>query len=128
MSQETIQILITAYFDSLETMDRPRWMELFAENAVIEDPFGRPPNKARENAEKFFGLLSMAFAFSQISRDCIFISGLGAAVKWTMRVQGKSGKHGMAEGITVFEFNEACKIQRVASFWDDMALMAQIRE
>lgn len=105
-----------------------RWIDLFAEDAVIEDPVGKPPNNARSNAQKFFDLLSMAFAFLQISQDCIFVSGSGAAVKWTMRVQGKSGKHGTAEGISIFELNEANKIQRVASYWDDMALVAQIRE
>jgi len=34
----------------------------------------------------------------------------------------------MAEGISVFETNENGKIKQVSSYWDDDAMMAQIKD
>ncbi|KAM3090426.1 nuclear transport factor 2 family protein [Phormidesmis sp. 146-35] len=127
MSPELIQNLVTSYFSSLQSMDIAGWSENFTEDAVIYDPVGNPPSKARENAQAFFGLLSMAFEKLELSQDHIFIADNGAAVKWTMRGLGKSGKQGIAEGISVFEMHESGKIQQVSSYWDDAAMMAQIR-
>ncbi|GAP94804.1 nuclear transport factor 2 family protein [Leptolyngbya sp. NIES-2104] len=127
MSPELIQNLVTAYFDNLQSMNLAGWVELFTEDALICDPVGKPPSKARENAPAFFGLLSMAFEKLELSQDNVFIAGNGAAVKWTMRVLGKSGKPGMGEGISVFAVHESGKIQQVSSYWDDAALMAQIK-
>jgi uncharacterized protein (TIGR02246 family) len=128
MSLETIQAAITAYFNALETMNPERWVENFAEDALIYDPVGNPPNKARENYQQFFGLLSMAFAKLEITQDFVRVGGNSAAVKWTMRGFGKNGKEGVAEGITVFELNEVGKLEKVSSYWDDRAMMSQIRE
>lgn len=127
MSLELIQTLVTSYFSSLQMMDAAGWAENFTEDAVIYDPVGKPPSKARENAQAFFGLLSMAFEKLELSQDNVFIAGNGAAVKWTMRGLGKRGKQGIAEGISVFEIHESGKIQQVSSYWDDAAMMAQIK-
>lgn len=127
MSPETVQSLVDAYFANLQAMNMQGWVENFTEDALIYDPVGNPPNKARENAEKFFGLLNMAFEKLQLSQDHVFISGNGAAVKWTMQGWGKNGRQGTAEGISVFEIHESGKIQQVSSYWDDAAMMAQIR-
>ncbi|MGG6264529.1 nuclear transport factor 2 family protein [Leptolyngbya sp. AN03gr2] len=127
MSPELIQKLVTSYFSSLQTMDIEAWTENFTEDAIIYDPVGNPPSKARENAKAFFGLLSKAFEKLELSQDNVFIAGNGAAVKWTMRALGKSGKQGTGEGISVFEIHESGKIQQVSSYWDDAAMMAQIR-
>ena len=127
MSFESVQNLVTAYYDNLQSMNLAGWVELFTEDALIYDPVGKPPSRARENAQAFFGLLSMAFEKLELSQDSIFITGDGAAVKWTMRGLGKSGKQGVAEGISVFEMQESGKIQQVSSYWDDAAMMAQIR-
>lgn len=127
MSPELIQNLVTSYFANLQAMNSVGWAENFTEDAVISDPVGKPPNNARENAQAFFGLLSMAFEKLELSQDHVFIAGDGAAVKWTMRGWGKNGKQGIAEGISVFEMHESGKIQQVCSYWDDAAMMAQIR-
>jgi uncharacterized protein (TIGR02246 family) len=128
MSSEAIQALVTAYFNNMQAMDSTAWAENFTEDALIYDPVGNLPNKARENAQKFFGILAMAFAKLELALDHIFVSGNGAAVKWTMRGWGKNGKQGVAEGISVFEIHESGKIQQVSSYWDDAAMMAQIRD
>ncbi|MCU0545720.1 MAG: nuclear transport factor 2 family protein [Oscillatoriaceae cyanobacterium Prado104] len=127
MSPETVPTAVTAYFNALQTMNPESWVENFSEDAVIYDPVGNPPNKAKENYQQFFGLLSMAFAKLEISQDCVRAGGNSVAVKWTMRGLGKNGKEGVAEGISIFELSETGKIDKVSSYWDDRAMMAQIR-
>jgi ketosteroid isomerase-like protein len=125
---ENIKEVVTAYFGNMQAMNSTAWAENFTEDAIVYDPVDKPPNKARENAPKFFGILTMAFAKLELSLDNIFISGNGAAVKWTMRGWGKNGKQGITEGISIFEIHESGKIQQVSSYWDDAAMMNQIRD
>ncbi|QYO62727.1 nuclear transport factor 2 family protein [Leptolyngbya sp. 7M] len=126
MPPETIRALVDAYFTQLQAMNPQAWAENFTEDALIYDPVGNPPSKPRENAEEFFSLLTLAFKDLQLSQDHVFINSNQAAVKWTMRAEGKSGKRGIAEGISVFVMRDD-KIQQVSSYWDDKAMMAQIR-
>ena len=128
MSTEVIEKLVAAYFDQMQAMNPEGWVENFAEDAVIYDPVGNPPSKVKEDFQKFFGLLSMVFEKLELSQDQIFIAGNGAAVKWTLRGLGKNGRQGTAEGISVFEINEAGKIQQVSSYWDEAAMMAQLKD
>jgi hypothetical protein len=55
------------------------------------------------------------------------LSKNGAAVKWTMQVVAKSGRHATAEGISVFEINDIGKIQKVSSYWDEAAMMMKLK-
>lgn len=127
MESETIAQVISAYFENLQQMNPEAWLATFAEDGVTYDPVGNPPSQVHEEYQKFFGLLSMAFAELEISQDQVFIAGNGAAVKWTMRGLGRNGRQGIAEGISTFELNDAGKIKQVCSYWDDAAMMAQIK-
>ncbi len=127
MQKEQIAPLIHSYFEALQTFNAEAWVAHFAEDGILYDPVGNPPSHAHTDYQKFFGLLSKGFETLELAQDQVFIAGNGAAIKWTMKVLGRNGKSGMAEGISVFEFNEAGKIKQVSSYWDDAALMAQIR-
>jgi len=127
MQKETISHAIAAYFQALSSLNAEDWVALFAEDGITYDPVGNPPSQVRETYQQFFGILSMAFASLDVSPDQIFISGNGAAVKWTMRGVGTNDRRGVAEGISTFEFDEMGKIKTVFSYWDDAAMMAQIR-
>ncbi len=128
MSPEVITSLVRAYFASLQAMDQDAWSKNFTPEALIYDPVGNPPSRAIADADKFFGLLSMAFATLQLTQDHLFIVKNSAAVKWTMQASGKNGKQATAEGISIFEIHESGKIQQVASYWDDAAMMAQLKD
>lgn len=128
MSAEAIEKLVDAYFVNMAAMNPEGWVENFAEDGVICDPVGKPPSKVHEDFQKFFGMLSAIFDKLELSKDHIFVvAGSGAAVKWTMRAVGKNGRTATVEGISVFEINGAGKIQKVSSYWDDAALMAQLK-
>ncbi|NEO29513.1 MAG: ketosteroid isomerase [Symploca sp. SIO3C6] len=128
MSTETIEQVVTAYFTHMGAMNPEGWVENFAEDALIYDPVGKPPMKAHQDFQKFFGLLAKFYEKLEISQDHIFIAGNGAAVKWTMRVLAKNGRQGSTEGISTFEVNEAGKIQTMHSYWNEAEMMAQLKE
>lgn len=127
MPPETIQAVVADYFANLQAMNLEGWVKSFAEDAVVHDPVGKPPSNAIETAPKFFGLLSMVFEKLQLSQDHVFVAGNRAAVKWTMQGWGRNSKQGITEGISVFEIHASGKIQRVSSYWDEAAMMVQIR-
>lgn len=127
MSKEAIEQVINSYFTNLAAMNPPAWLENFAEDAITYDPVGKPANQVHENYQKFFGLLSNFFANMEIAQNYVAIAENQAAVKWTMDVLAKNGKTAQAEGISVFQFNAAGKIQTLSAFWDDDAMMAKLR-
>ncbi|MBR8828583.1 MAG: nuclear transport factor 2 family protein [Gomphosphaeria aponina SAG 52.96 = DSM 107014] len=127
MSKEIIEQLANEYLANIEAMKPEGWLEIFAEDGVIYDPVGNPPSKVHEDAQKFFGLLSSLFDKLELSKDNIFIAGNSAAIKWTMRVISKNGRHASTEGISVLEINDAGKIQQVSSYWDESDLMTQLK-
>lgn len=127
MSKEAIKQAIDSYFSNLAGMKPTPWLENFAEDAITYDPVGKPANKVHQNYEKFFGLLFNFFEKMEISQDYVAIADDRAAVKWTMQVLAKNGKTAQAEGISVFEFNEAGKIQSLSAYWDDDEMMAKLK-
>lgn len=126
MSNEAIAQVVDSYYVNMSAMNAEGVVKNFAEDAVICDPAGKPPNKL-EDFPKFYEILSMVFEKLEVTKNNVFISGSGAAVKWTLNATGKNGKQATAEGISVFEINEDGKIKQLFSYWDDDAMMAQIK-
>ncbi len=127
MSTEEIAALLTIYFDNMAAMNAKGWLEVFSEDAVIHDPVGDPPRLVHNNSQQFFKMLSNFFEKMELSKDDIFFVKNGAAVKWTMQVVAKNGRHATSEGISVFEINDIGKIQKVSSYWDEAAMMMKVK-
>ncbi|MFL9457341.1 MULTISPECIES: nuclear transport factor 2 family protein [Nostocales] len=123
----TIEAVISSYFVNFAEMNPESWIENFTEDAVSYDPVGHPPTKIREGFRDFIGQLRATFEKLEAKTEHIFIAGNEAAVKWTMQGVAKSGKSVTFEGITVFEVNEAGKIQTTRAYWNPAALVAQLR-
>lgn len=126
MSQESITQLIQTYFKHLESLNPQGISEYFAEDASIYDPVGNPPSKP-EDFQQFIFMLSQLFQELKITQEHLFLVGNQGAVKWTMNVVSKTKKTAQAEGISTFEINEAGKIQKICAYWDDKALMTQLK-
>lgn len=127
MSTEEIAALLTIYFDNMAAMNAEGWLEIFSEDAVIHDPVGAPPKLVYKDSQQLFKVLSNFFEKIELSKDNIFFVENGAAVKWTMQVVAKSGRHVTSEGISVFEINDIGKIQKVSSYWDETAMMMKLK-
>lgn len=127
MSKAAIEKVVVAYYNNMATMNAAGWMESFADDAVICDPVDKPPMNAHSDGDKFFALLAKFYDKLEVSPEQIFVAGNGAAAKWTMRAIALNGKTASAEGITVFEMNSEGKIQKLSSYWDEAAMLAELK-
>lgn len=127
MTQEAIANIIASYFTNIAAMNPEGWVENFAADAISYDPVGEPPAKVHEVFRDFIGLLQATYEKLEPTTEHIFIAGNQAAVKWTMEGVSKTGKSVTFEGITVFEINDAGKIQTTRAYWNPAAMMAQLR-
>ena len=124
---EAIETIIAAYFANIAAMNPEGWVENFAEDAVSYDPVGEPPTKIHEGFRQFIGQLQAVFEKLEPITEHIFVAGNEAAVKWTMHGLSKSGKSVTFEGITIFEINQASKIQTTRAYWNPAQMVAQLR-
>ncbi|WP_013320275.1 nuclear transport factor 2 family protein [Gloeothece verrucosa] len=127
ISQEIITQRVDEYFASMEKMSASIWREIFAEDASIQDPVGKPPFNPHEMADKFFGFLAGFYDKIELSQDQTFIAGNSAAIVWTMNISSKQGRQATSNGISVIEINPQGKIQQISSYWDEAALISQLR-
>ncbi len=127
MTEEAIANIIASYFTNMSAMNPEGWVENFAPDALSYDPVGEPPTKIHEGFREFIGLLQATYEKLEPTTEHIFIGGNEAAVKWTMQGFSKTGKSVTFEGITVFEINDAGKIQTTRAYWNPAAMMAQLR-
>ena len=125
MLQEAIQKVIEEYFLATRTMDLEAWLATFAEDAVSHEPVGSSPLQGHEDMRQFFQNIVGVFKKVGVTEDSVFLSGNGAAVKWTGFGVGKNGHEITFEGINVFEVNEAGKIKTLWSYWNPSAVMGE---
>ena len=127
MLPENIEAIVAAYFAHMAAMNPEGWLEYFAPDAVSYDPVGHPPTQIHQGFREFFAQLQSVFEQLEPQTEHIFVAGNEAAVKWTIQGLSKTGKSIKFEGITVFEFNEAGKIQTTRAYWNPALMIAQLR-
>ncbi len=121
-----IQKVVATYFAATLAMAPEAWIAAFADDAISYDPVGSPPTRGHAGLRQFFQTIAGVFEKVGLQEDHVFVSGNGAAVKWTGRGIGKNGCAVSFEGIDVFEVNEQGKIQKVWGYWDPTAVMAKL--
>ena len=126
MSADVVARTIKEYFAALRAMDEKAWVNTFAADAVSYDPVGTPAMEGHDKLAEFFQTITAAFKEVGLTENDVFIAGNGAAVKWTGRGKSKAGKDVKFEGIDVFEFNEAGKIQTLRAYWNPAEMVAQL--
>jgi len=126
MSTDVVARTVKDYFAALRAMDEKAWVHTFAADAVSYDPVGTPAIEGHDKLAEFFQTVMAAFQKVGLTEDDVFIAGNSAAVKWTGRGTSKAGKDVKFEGIDVFEFNEAGKIQTLHAYWNPAEMVAQL--
>lgn len=127
MSPEEIENIVNSYLANISAMNPEGWVENFAEDALSYDPVGEPPTLVHEGFQEFIGQLKAVFAKLEATKEHLFIAGNEAALKWTMQGVSKNEKVVTFEGITVFEINDAGKIQTTRAYWNPKTMIAQLR-
>jgi len=127
MSTEQIESIVDSYLENISAMNAEGWVENFAEDALSYDPVGEPPTLIHEGFQEFIGQLKAVFTNLEAIKEHIFIAGNEAALKWTMKGVSKTQKNVTFEGITIFEINDAGKIQTTSAYWNPKTIIAQLR-
>jgi ketosteroid isomerase-like protein len=104
--------------------DAEGWLDLFADDAVIQDPYGPSPyDPAGKGHIGKEAIAKFCAAFIQPDRIRFEIrqtlDGGGACVNvGTIIAKGQDGQIGWNEVVNVYEVNEAGKIVLLRSYWD----------
>lgn len=104
--------------------DGAGWLDLFAEDAVVQDPYGPSPmnpdgegHRGKDAIEKFCSIYirpdSIGFEIRQT-----LTSGPACVNVGTIFTKRPDGTLSWSEVINVYEVNEAGKITMLRSYWD----------
>ncbi len=117
---------ITRYFRlALEESDLDLFADLYAEDAVLEDPVGTPPLRGRAAIREFLGQARALMASAKPTIHLAKAAGGDCAVHWSVEVRSVHGQTIVYDGIGVFMFDAAGKLRHVKEFYDvaDLALL-----
>ncbi|WP_430907473.1 nuclear transport factor 2 family protein [Maribacter sp. 2-571] len=106
-----------AYFKATQSGDATTWANSFADNAVINDPYGSPAPNGREEIIEIGEQFMSAFTSAGLYPEYIYVNGLVATSKWMGKAITKEGKEATFEGINVTTYNENGKIISHIGYW-----------
>ena len=126
VSSDKISRAVRGYFLAIRAMDADAFANAFAEDGTTYDPVDAPGITGRAAIKEFLESICKNFKSVGLTEDSVFVTGRGAAVKWTGKGTSINGKEVNFEGIDVIEVNEDGKIQTVRAYWNPAEMIAQL--
>jgi steroid delta-isomerase len=114
------------YFHALNGLDRAAYLACFADNALVQDPYGGRTLEGNEGLNKWFNGMERTWERFTMTPGQGFAAGDRVAVPWTAEATAKSGKTARFAGINLFTIGEDGRISRLEGYWDVAAMMAQL--
>ena len=121
MQSSVMKKALQDYVDAFNTNDLERLMALFADEAKVEDPVGKPPKIGRQEIEDFYRESMSGEA--QLELLAAPRGSFGNAASITFAVHAETDGRSMRIDVTdVMTFDENGKIVTMRAFWgpDDM--------
>ncbi len=119
-----VRKVVNQQFSAVNRMNAQAWVNVFDKNAIAYDPINLPPKKGTKSIRNFVNKVFKRFKKLRISKDSVFINGNNAAVKWTCRGIGKTGRKIRFEGIITYNVNKSTgKVHQIKSYWDAQRLL-----
>lgn len=122
-----VEAAVEEYFASIGSLDVQRFVNNFAPDGVLEDPVGTPPIQGTQAIAAYFGAITAPFSHIKPYVQEVIVCGQEAAVNWKLRLKTTTGKTIIIDGMGVFKFNQAGKLQSVREFWDLAAFLEQLQ-
>lgn len=112
--QEQMKQALQAYVDGINAGDAAAVTALFADDAVVEDPVGKPPISGRAAIAEFY--TNAVSAGTKLSLDTPIRGshGNGAAMAFTIEVPAMSLR---IRAVDVMTFNDDGKIIDMRAYW-----------
>lgn len=111
---------------AVEAKDRAAWLDLFADDAVVEDPIGRSPfdpegrgHRGREGIGAFFDSVIAPHERVQFEIDDSFECGDEVANVGTISTTLAGGGHvAVVRGVYTYRTDGAGKLAALRAFWE----------
>lgn len=127
LTPEQIEAAVEEYFASVAARDVQRFVNNFAPDGVLEDPVGTPPVQGAQAIAAFITNLTAPFSQIKPKVQEVIPCGQEAAVNWKINLTTTTGKKLTVDGMGIFKFNQAGKLESVREFWDLAAFLAQLQ-
>ncbi len=120
-SEDQKRQAMQAYIDALNADDLQGIVDLYAENATVEDPFGTPAKVGKAAIEEFYRGSVALKPRARLSAPIRGSHGDSAAMAFEVTVNLEQGPVVIAV-IDVMQFNEAGQFTSMKAYWgpDDM--------
>jgi steroid Delta-isomerase len=117
-THQEVRATIEAYVAGWKSGDREAWGSLFADDAVLVDPVGKPGHEGKEAVLGFFdGVQRMPLTFTpNVHR--IAVCGTEALLLFRMDAVDANGNGMFIEVADIFTVDDACKIVSLKAYWD----------
>jgi steroid delta-isomerase len=123
INDEQIANILQAYVDAVAGDDVEKVIELYAEDAVVEDPVGSDPHRGQEALRSFYQMAVDSVEKMTLEGNPRIRENWGAAA---MRAYPKGMDLKICmETMDVMEFNDEGKITRMTAYWGDGNLVSE---
>ncbi len=115
--------IVQQLIDALAAGDAARIVELYAEDATVEDPVGTEPLRGRAAIAELYDRAVAAGARIELVTPIRASHGLAAAMAFNVRINTPQGEMCIAV-VEVLEFDATLKITRMRAYWapDDVSM------
>jgi len=115
-TSETMKASLLAYIDAFNAQDAARVVELFADDASIEDPVGTPAKQGKAEIAGFYGYATSLGAKLELVASPRGSHGNSASISFCVHtaVQGQPAHIDVTD---VMDFDATGKIIRMRAYW-----------
>lgn len=105
------------YWDVLRSMDTDRYLDLYADDASVEDPVGSPVFQGKAGLRTFFEGVKRGVHLLDLSPVKIILVPPHAAVQFATRVVPRKGREFELPGIATYAFEGSGKVTQMRAYW-----------
>ena len=116
VSEEQMRAAMQAYIDGFEQEDLEALVNLYADDATVEDPVGSELKKGRDEIEAFYRTALQTGAKLKLSAPIRASHGNAAAMAFEVSLNYE-GQDLVIHVIDVMTFNEAGKFTSMKAYW-----------
>jgi steroid delta-isomerase len=118
---EQVRAAVESYADLLGAGNRDKWLDLFAEDAVIVDPVPSDPHGGRDAISSFWSGLSGMADRIHVDQHALHVCGEQAALVYTLTLA--TAREGTAfDAVGIFTVGDQGLITSVRAYWNPAEL------
>ena len=119
MTETEARTFLDRYFTAaMQGTDYDRFVALYSEDGVLEDPVGTPPLRGRPAIREFLAAGRQQIAHGDIAVHEVIACGLEVAARWSGMLRLVNGSSVAIQGIGVFTFADPDHVRHVREFYD----------